>query len=76
MLRILLFGAILTTTGCQSSRGDLLYRQPGRSDDPRFSIAEQERRGRARLGVIEDDSRIGPKVFVDRPDSSLNPNYP
>lgn len=67
MLRILLFGAIMTAAGCQSSRGDLLYRQSGQADDPRYSIAEQERRGRARLSVIEDDVSIGPKVYVDRP---------
>jgi len=66
MKRILLFGLFLTAVGCQSDRGGLLYRQPGRADDPMYSIDEQQRRGRERLAVIED-TNLTPKTYVDRP---------
>jgi hypothetical protein len=57
---------ILTAGGCQSSQDSLLYRKGGRADDPRYSIAEQERRGRERLAIIED-GQLTPKTYVDRP---------
>jgi hypothetical protein len=38
----------------------------GRADDPRYTIPEQERRGRERLTILEDDIRIGPKTYSDR----------
>lgn len=66
MRQSLLIALILTAGGCQGQRGNLLYRQTGRADDPMYSISEQERRGRERLAVVED-SGLTPKTFVDRP---------
>lgn len=40
-------------------------------DSPAYgdrSIEAQERRGRARYAIGEDDPRIGPRTFTDRPD--------
>jgi hypothetical protein len=34
---------------------------------PGYTISEQERRGRARYTILEDDIRIGPKTYSDRP---------
>jgi hypothetical protein len=67
MKPVLLFALFATVAGCQSNAGGLAYRQPGRADDPRYSIEEQERRGRERLAVIEDRDSLAPKVYVDRP---------
>jgi hypothetical protein len=67
MVRILLLGAILTVTGCQSGGGSLLYPPPGRADDPRYSIAEQHVRGRERYAIVEDRTGLAPYGFIDRP---------
>jgi hypothetical protein len=67
MKRVLLFVLFATAAGCQSDRGGLAYRQSDRADDPRYSIEEQQRRGRERLAVVEDADGLAPKVFVDRP---------
>lgn len=67
MVRILLLGAILTVTGCQSSGGGLGYPSPGRADDPRYSIAEQQSRGRERYAIVEDRTGLAPDAYVDRP---------
>jgi hypothetical protein len=67
MTRVLLFALFVTTAGCQSERGGLLYRQSDRADDPRYSIEEQQRRGRERLAVVEDADGLAPKTYTDRP---------
>ncbi len=67
MKRILLFALFATATGCQSDGGGLTYRNSDRADDPRYSIEEQQRRGRERLAVVEDADGLAPKAFVDRP---------
>jgi hypothetical protein len=67
MKRLMLFVLIATAAGCQSDRLGLGYRQPGRVDDPMYSIEEQQRRGRERLAVVEDRDALAPKVYVDRP---------
>jgi hypothetical protein len=36
-------------------------------DGQRYTIEEQQRRGRERLAITEDDFRIGPKGYIDRP---------
>lgn len=38
--------------------------RPDRSDLP---IEDQQRRGRARYGLHEDDFRVGPNTFTSRP---------
>jgi hypothetical protein len=66
MGRLVIAAALLCVAGCQSDRGSLLYPKPGRADDPRLTIAEQEQRGRERYGIVED-SGLSPKTFIDRP---------
>jgi hypothetical protein len=39
----------------------------GRADAPGYTIPQQEQRGRERLAISEDDIRIGPKGYIDRP---------
>lgn len=75
-----LLGLLLVAglTGCRSNGGDAprgfdtprTLRGSERPDRPDLSIEEQQRRGRARYAVPEDDVRIEPKSFVDRPGPS------
>jgi hypothetical protein len=64
VLPALLFAAAV---GCTRYAGPLAVRQMGRADAPGYTIPEQERRGRERLAITEDDIRIGPKAYADRP---------
>jgi hypothetical protein len=62
----------LAAFGCNRFAGPLAVRQMGRVEGPtpdggRYTIPEQEQRGRERLTVLEDDIRIGPKAYADRP---------
>jgi hypothetical protein len=73
MRRRLLLLAALAVVGCNRFTGPLESRQTGRADprdergNPVFSIDEQKMRGRERLAIPEDDFRIGPKTYSDRP---------
>ncbi len=67
MRRRLLLLAVLSLTGCNRFSGPLESRQQGRADAPGYSIEEQKVRGRERLSITEDDYRIGPKGYIDRP---------
>ena len=68
MRRLLLFvGTLLVAAGCSRFAGPLAVRQMGRADAPGYTIAEQQQRGRERLAIAEDDIRIGPKMYADRP---------
>jgi hypothetical protein len=57
----------LAATGCTRFAGPIAVRQTGRADAPGYSLEEQERRGRERYTILEDDIRIGPKTYSDRP---------
>jgi hypothetical protein len=59
MRHILILG-IMCLAGCQSIVGPFESRAPLRVDDPRYSIAEQEKRGRERLGLPDESPQIGP----------------
>lgn len=61
---VMAFGAL---TGCNRFSGPLETRQLGRADAPGYTIDEQQKRGRERLSISEDDYRIGPKGYIDRP---------
>ncbi len=39
----------------------------GRPDLPELTIEEQQARGRARYANHEDDFRVGPRTYTDRP---------
>jgi hypothetical protein len=80
MRRRLLLAAVLgliVCAGCTRFSGPLETRHMGRADPyaigpdcdrrPFYTIPEQEQRGRERLAIPEDDFRIGPKTYADRP---------
>ena len=61
-----LLGAI-GTMGCKGFETPRDLRKKERPDLPQYSTEEQERRGRARYTIPEDDLRAGPKGLIDRP---------
>ena len=61
-----LLGAI-STVGCKGFETPRDLRKKERPDLPQYSTEEQERRGRARYTIPEDDLRAGPKGLIDRP---------
>jgi hypothetical protein len=63
---------LVTCAGCYRFAGPLAVRQMGPADGrapdgSRYTIYEQERRGRARLAITEDDRSVGPNAYIDRP---------
>lgn len=70
MARMWLMGLVLATTGlgCRTFDTNRTMRGSPAVDTQGNSIEEQERRGRARWGIGEDDFRVGPKTYADRPD--------
>jgi hypothetical protein len=74
----LLVLGVLVLAGCSRYEGPLevrqKYQREGRIDQrgpggrPLYSIEQQEERGRARSAMLEDDWRIGPRTYADRPD--------
>jgi hypothetical protein len=56
-MRHILFLGIVCLAGCQSTIGPFAPRSPQRVDDPQYSIAEQESRGRDRFALPDDYSR-------------------
>ncbi len=72
MRRRLFVLTLIALAGCGRYSGPLENRQLGRADGrspdgTAFTIEEQKVRGRERLSVTEDDFRIGPKGYIDRP---------
>jgi hypothetical protein len=69
MRRFMLLVVLLAScgAGCSQFRGPVETRHLPRADSPGYSIDEQQRRGRERLTITEDDYSIGPKAFIDRP---------
>lgn len=73
MRRRLVFLALVALAGCCQFSGPLETRRMGRADPkdekgyPLYTIEEQQQRGRERLAIPEDDFRIGPKGYIDRP---------
>jgi hypothetical protein len=65
--RLILLGLVLASMGCTRFAGPREVRQSGPAVLPGYTISEQERRGRARYTILEDDIRIGPKTYTDRP---------
>ena len=64
---VILMALFLTSLGCTRYAGPLAVRNMGRADAPGYTIPEQERRGRERYTILEDDISIGPKAYADRP---------
>lgn len=67
MRKLILAGALFVA-GCQNVIGPFQSRPPQRVDDPLVSIGEQQRRGRDRLALPEDQTGMAPRTFTDRPD--------
>ena len=65
--KLILLALVLSSVGCTRFAGPVAVRQTGRGDAPGYTIAEQEQRGRERYTILEDDIRIGPKAYADRP---------
>jgi hypothetical protein len=69
-MRQLILPAVLLLAGCQGVIGPREPRQPVRVDDPRVSIAEQERRGRDRLALPDASSLLPQTSGETRPMSN------
>jgi len=68
MRRALLLGVLLfSCVACTRFAGPIAVRQMDRADAPGYTIGEQEKRGRARLAITEDDWAVGPPAYIDRP---------
>jgi hypothetical protein len=66
MMHRLMMAGVLLAAGCGTTniRGPFA-RSPDRVDDPYYSIAEQERRGRERLSLPERSPAAGPPTEVN-----------
>lgn len=67
MRHILVVGILLLLTGCQNIVGPFQAQEPMRVDDPRYTIAEQQRRGRARLALPDESPQVLPPTGIPRP---------
>ncbi len=66
MTRIVLVALLFATLiGCKGFDRQRDLR--GRPDLPELTVEEQQARGRARYANHEDDFRVGPRTFTDRP---------
>lgn len=63
----LLVLVLIAAAGCNRFTSPAETRQLGRADAPGYDLEEQKKRGRERLSISEDDYRIGPKGYIDRP---------
>lgn len=59
-MRRLSLAAVLLLAGCRSVVGPFENRKPERVDDPRYTIPEQERRGRDRLALPQWSENVAP----------------
>jgi hypothetical protein len=67
-MRWVLYTAFAFLVGCQGVKGPRdrraeLYKSP--ADDPRLTIAEQEKRGRDRLAIPENSKTLVPRDYAD-----------
>jgi len=63
-MRRTFLAATLALCGCCSVNGPFAARPPLRVDDPRYSIAEQESRGRDRLALPAESPDLMPRGYV------------
>jgi hypothetical protein len=60
MRRLFILGVLLLLSGCKNVQGPFQSKTPQRIDDPLLTIGEQERNGRARLGLPVDSPSVAP----------------
>ena len=70
-MRHLLLCSLLVLAGCQNIQGPA-QRPAVRVDDPRLPIAEQERRGRAYLGLPDESYLAGPHSGASRQEDLIS----
>jgi hypothetical protein len=58
---ILLLGIMFCLVGCQNVNGPFMPRPPGRVDDPRLSLTEQQSRARDRYAIPDNTPGVGPQ---------------
>ncbi len=68
LIALTLAVAGLAPVGCRGFDTPRDLRGTEKPDRVDLPIEEQYRRGRARYGLHEDDFRVGPRTFTDRPD--------
>ncbi len=59
--------AASTLAGCKDFNGPRKAVMKPKPDLPGYSIEEQQRRGRDKYTIPEDNFRIGPSLNIDRP---------
>lgn len=64
MKRIVILAAVLLVTGCHNVVGPFQRRSSERVDDPLYTIAEQQRRGRAGSAAPDDQTTLAPKTYA------------
>ena len=66
-----LLAALIGGVGCRNFDTNRTLRGTPPPDSRAYSdrsTEAQEKRGRARYAITEDDFRVGPRTFADRPD--------
>jgi hypothetical protein len=58
---------VFVLAGCQNLTGPFAARRPERVDDPLYTIAEQQRRGRANLALPDESANLAPRTRVETP---------
>ena len=58
---------MMALAGCQGVNGPFSCRPSERVDDPRLTIAEQERRGRDRWALPDQTPLPGPQTWMEPP---------
>lgn len=64
---LLLLIAATAGTGCKNVAGPFEARNKPKPDAPGYSVEEQQRRSRDKYATFEDDRRVAPPAFADRP---------
>ena len=68
MMHRFMMAGVLLLAGCGTTNVHGPFaRGPDRVDDPYYTIAEQERRGRERLSLPERSSEVAPPTLVNPP---------
>ncbi len=64
---LLTIGLSGIAAGCQGYDRPRENRVKPRPDNPALSFEQQEARGRDKYAIPDDDRRVGPRGYIDRP---------